>query len=149
MKTRRFAVFAAVAAVCALLAAAPSLVKSQSAPVVVINLTSGAEDLHSAWMGLSLARMSLEEKRDVVVFLNVRGPVFASRSKGARLAYRQHPRLSATLTGLAGRGARVLVCPLCARELGITEKDLIPGASFATKQSLFSKLGENTVVFSY
>jgi hypothetical protein len=56
----------------------------EPAPALVINLTSGPENLHAARMGLRLAEHGLADGRRVVVFLNVSAPTAPPSRASAR-----------------------------------------------------------------
>lgn len=115
----------------------------------VLNLTSGQEDLHAAWMGLQLAEHALNDGREVTLFLNVHAAELATTKTPSALAFQDKPPLQTRLKELTGRGAKLLVCPSCLEVLGIDAGMLIPGAKLASRESLFGALGPDAVVFSY
>ena len=117
--------------------------------VLVLNVTSGAEDLHRVTMALQLAGHALDDGRDVLVFLNVRAPVFATKNCPDSMAFRRNPPIREMLASLMERGAKVHVCPHCMMAMGVAESDLMPGAEVTTREKLFSYLGPNSHVFSY
>ena len=116
---------------------------------VLINITSGKEDLHAVTMAFQLAGHALDDGRTVVLFLNVRAPEFARQDLSAGFVLRDNPPIRDMLANLAARGARVLVCPHCMEVMGVHEGDLIEGAQVASRQTLFADLGPNAVVFTY
>ena len=118
-------------------------------PAMVLNVTSGREDVHAVTMALQLAGHGLDDGREVVLFLNVRAADFARRDLSEAIAFGGNPPVKKMIAALIGRGARVLVCPHCAKVLGVAEDDIIDGARLATRESLFGALGTNSVVFSY
>jgi predicted peroxiredoxin len=118
-------------------------------PVFVLNLTSGKEDLHAAWMGLQLAEHALNDGRDVILFLNVHAAELASNKIAADLAFRDKPPMHKHLGYLTSRGAKLLVCPACLEALGIKTNELIEEAQLASRESLFGPLGPDAHVFSY
>jgi predicted peroxiredoxin len=115
----------------------------------LINLTSGWEDLHAVTMGLELAGHGLNDDREVIVFLNVRGPELAGKNLPTACGLAGKPRIPDMMSQLMKRGATVLCCPSCMNILGVQETDLAPGVKVATKENLFGKLGVGAVVFSY
>ena len=116
---------------------------------LVLNITSGVDDLHAVTMALQLAGHALADGRTAVLFLNVRAPELARKDFSPTLAFRDNPPIKTMLADLVERGAKVLVCPHCMKVQGLTEADLIPSAAVATRESLFGSLGPNTHVFSY
>lgn len=116
---------------------------------LVINLTSGKEDLHKATMALQLAGHGLADGRKVVVFLNVRGTDLARKQAPASWVFGKNPPVPDMLKDLLKRGAAVMVCPQCMEALEIKKEDLVDGAQVASRESLFGNLGANSSVFSY
>jgi predicted peroxiredoxin len=117
-------------------------------PPLLLNLTAGPEDLHSAFMGLAFAAFAVED-RPVTVFLNVRAPALASTRTPASLGMSGKPPIREQLTVLLEAGAKVLVCPTCAELLGVTAEDLLPGVEFATRESVFATIDAGAAVMSY
>ena len=118
-------------------------------PVAVINLTSGPDDLHRAWMGFKLADHFAAYGHRVIVFLNVEAPSFASTSLPADLAYEDKPAFATMVRELIAKDVAILVCPDCAMKKGVAEGDLVEGAALASRDSLFGPLNDRTVVFTY
>ncbi len=123
--------------------------KRNDKPTIVLNVTSGREDLHAVTMAFQLAGHALDDGRVAVLFLNVRAPDLARRDLPESLVFHGNPPVRRMLEELIKQGAIVLVCPSCAKVMGVTKDDLIEGAQFATKESLFGTLGLNTAVFTY
>jgi predicted peroxiredoxin len=116
---------------------------------ILLNITSGPEDLHKVTMALQLGSHTLDDGRDLAVFLNVRSPVFAAKDCSAQLVLGKNPPVKAMLATLVMRGAKVHVCPHCMEALGIAAEDLIDGAQVTDREKLFGLLSPNTHVFTY
>jgi predicted peroxiredoxin len=117
--------------------------------VMVLNITSGPEeDAHSVTMALQLAGHALDDGREVVLFFNVRGVSAPTKDLPEDLAFKDKP-IKTLLAGLIERGAQAHVCPHCMKALGVSAADLIEGAIVTDREKLFTKIGPNTVVFSY
>jgi predicted peroxiredoxin len=125
-----------------------SAVAPEAKPVAILNLTVGTDDPHRAWMALRLADHFVTAGRETIVFLNVTGPVLASTKLGD-VKFEDKPAYREIVADLLKRGAKVLVCPECAEKVGVGKEDLVPGAEFASAESLFGPMNQNTVVFSY
>jgi predicted peroxiredoxin len=141
---------------CAIAVAAGCLaytVRAQDQPhrkgTIVVNLTSGTEDLHAVNMALELASHGLSDDRNVIVFLNVRAPELASKRLPAVCGLAGKPPVAELISKLASRGAVFLCCPSCMDVLGVEKEDLVPEVELATKEGLFGGMDTNTVVFSY
>jgi predicted peroxiredoxin len=122
---------------------------AKDSPDLVLNVTSGQEDLHAVTMALQLAGHGLNAGREVTLFLNVRAPALARKDLSDKVAFHGNPPLQKMLTDLMARGARIIVCPACATVMGVSETDLLPGVKLATREALFDRLGPDAVVFSY
>ena len=116
---------------------------------LVINLTSGLEDIHAVTMGLQLANHGLEDKAEVLVFLNVRAALLASDKWPAQLAMGKNPPAQQMLAKLIERGATVIVCPACMEVMGVQPADVIADVQLADREKLFGRLGPNAHVFTY
>jgi predicted peroxiredoxin len=116
---------------------------------LVINLTSGKEDLHAVTMGLELAGHALNDNREVIVFMNVRAPELASKHLPATIGLADKQPIPEMMNDLMKRGASFLCCPSCMKVLGVQETDLVSGVKLASKERLFGPLGAGAVVFSY
>jgi predicted peroxiredoxin len=116
---------------------------------LMLNVTSSpTEDPHSVTMALQLAGHALDAGREVVLFFNVRGVAVPTISLPEDLAFRAEP-IKKLLANLMERGAQVQVCPHCMHALGVEADDLVPGAVVTDREKLFSKIGPETVVFTY
>lgn len=124
-------------------AAAPS----ENAKVLVVNLTSGEEDLHATQMALNLAGHGLDDGRRVIVFLNVKGAALAAADLGDDVRFEDRPPIREQLKTLIGRGANVLVCPYCAKVMKVADDNILPGIEKADREKLLGQLDD--VVFTY
>jgi predicted peroxiredoxin len=116
---------------------------------MVLNITSdGTQDPHAVTMALQLAGHALDDGMETVLFFNVRGVGVPTRGFPEDLAFKAKP-IRQMLSTLSNRGAEVHVCPHCMEALGVEPDDLVAGAQVTDREKLFSKLGSNTVVFSY
>jgi len=141
----------------AILALAPLLVACagtgattpEGPALAIVNLTHGPEDAHRAWMGLRLAEHLRGHGRDVIVFMNVTAPPLAGKSLGEDVKFADMPAFREQVTALMASGVKILVCAECAKKMGVGAEDLLPGAAFADRDSLFGGLDARAVVFSY
>ena len=121
-----------------------------SDPVVFFNVTvDGESDPQRLDMAMKLAGFSLDEKRKVVMFFNVKGVHVPSKKFPADRKYGDNKPIQEQLKALIKRGADVHVCPICMKALGVEKDDLIEGAKVTTRPSLFANIGGNTAVFTY
>ena len=83
-------------------------------PTLVINLTSGSEDLHALVMGLHFAEHGLADGREVVIFFNVKAPPLARKSLDDSVRFEGMPPVREMVADLLNQGAKMVVCPMCA-----------------------------------
>ena len=70
---------------------------------LLINVTHGKSDLHSASMGLGLAKAALDHDRHVVVFLNVEAAAFADRDLGTDVKFADFPPIAELLKDILAK----------------------------------------------
>lgn len=125
-------------------------VSSGDSKVALISITSDPEsDPQAVNMGLTFAGFCLDEGYDVAIFFNVKGTKLPTASFPADFKYQEHDPMTSQLKSLQQRGVELHVCPVCMNDLKITESDIIEEAFVTSKPKLFSKLGSDTVVFTY
>jgi predicted peroxiredoxin len=118
-------------------------------PSVIINLTSGTEDLHAVTMALQLAGHALTDGRETVIFCNVRAPELTGNGLADSAVFNDNPPIREMMRDLMDRGATVLACPHCMKAMGIEASELRDGIQVASRETLFGSMREGTVVFSY
>jgi sulfur relay (sulfurtransferase) complex TusBCD TusD component (DsrE family) len=85
-----------------------------------LNMTTN--DVHRASMAISFGKNQLERGHPLTVFLNDKGVFIGSKSQSAKFKGQQK-----MLSEIQGKGAVVLVCPMCMKHYKIKESDLLPG----------------------
>jgi sulfur relay (sulfurtransferase) complex TusBCD TusD component (DsrE family) len=100
-------------------AAAAQAVAGDSDPLF-INLTT--DDGHRANMALNFGTKQMERGHPLTVFLNDKGVYLGSKAGADKLAEQQK-----AIGELVGKGATVIVCPLCMKHYGVAESDLLGG----------------------
>ena len=116
--------------------------------VVIIN-SRGFDDERSsvAW---SVANASVASGMDVTVFLVAAGADWAR--KGAADAAQLNPldpTIGEMMNSVIAGGARILVCPPCARVRGYTEDDLIDGAVLAGAPVMLEQVAAGATSLSF
>lgn len=85
-----------------------------------VNLTT--EDAHRANMGIGFGKNQLERGHPLTIFLNDKGVVIGSKQNSAKFG--EHQKM---LADAVAKGATVLVCPMCMKQYGVKDADLLPG----------------------
>jgi predicted peroxiredoxin len=118
-------------------------------PAILINVTSGMEDLHAVSMGLGLARTSLEHGHSVLVFLNVHAPIFASRTLGDDVKTADFAPVKELLAGIIAKGGTVMVCGHCAEVCSVPKDGLVEGVKISSHGDILDLLKPGMVSFTY
>jgi len=116
--------FLQVYALCAVLCA--QLAVASDKKLLLVNLTSYTTQ--ESRKAINYAKAELEQGRPVVVFLNDRGVLAASKANAE--TYKEQQR---NLTELMKRGATVLVCPDCMKLYGVDAFNLLAGVQIADR----------------
>lgn len=101
--------------------------------VVVVHLQHFTGDLHAASMAVKLATAMQSKGAEVTLFLDLEGVRVADTRQPQDLSWGQgHGHTFADMyDAFIKAGGKVLVCPHCAQAVGMTEKELRPGAKIA------------------
>jgi len=149
------AVFTLVALLIGSAAAQEQTVKKLAKPVprkptLVINLTSGENDLHAVVMGLHFAEHGLADNREVVIFFNVKSPPLAKKNLADSVRFKEMPPVKEMIAKLLQGGVKMVVCPMCAEIMGVQAEELAPGIQMVEdRKQIFDHLHVNSVVFTY
>ncbi|HVO95507.1 MAG TPA: DsrE family protein [Terriglobales bacterium] len=101
-----------------------------------INMTT--DGVHRARMALVFGQNQQERGHPLTLFLNDRGVLVGSKAQSAKFA--EHQRV---LTTLISKGAFVIACPMCMKEYGVKESDLLPGIKVGSPEVVGSALFKN------
>ncbi len=121
--------------------AAPAA-EDKDAPLF-INLTS--DEGHRTLMAIGYGANQVQRGHPLTLFLNDRAVVLAARGNEAR-----YPEQQRMLAKLVGSGATVYVCPMCMKQYGVQQADLLPGLAVSTPDLTGAALfRENTRTLSW
>jgi sulfur relay (sulfurtransferase) complex TusBCD TusD component (DsrE family) len=109
-------------AVCAISCFRPAIGADKN--YLLINLTS--YNTPEAQTAIDYSKAELKRGRPVVIFLNDRGVLVASRANAEKFKEQQQH-----LNELMKNGATVLICPHCMKLYGVVESDLLTGIQIA------------------
>jgi sulfur relay (sulfurtransferase) complex TusBCD TusD component (DsrE family) len=101
-----------------------------------INMTTDVS--HRARMALVFGQNQQERGHPLVMFLNDRGVLVGSKAQSAKFA--EHQKV---LTTLISKGTTVIACPMCMKEYGVKEADLLPGIKVGSPEVVGGALFKN------
>ena len=108
------------------------------------NITT--DDVWAAGMATTQAAKAAERGHDVVIYLNVRGVYLAATNRKQDTLGATGRTAQENIEMAMENGARVLVCPMCMGQGGLTEDDLIDGVELGKPDILFGLLSQDDVV---
>jgi predicted peroxiredoxin len=94
-------------------------------PSLFVNLTS--DDVHRAGMAISFAQSVLKTGHQATIFLNVTAVRIASKNIPQHINGITKTSLQEMLREFIGQGGKVISCPMCLQQAGITPEQLIEG----------------------
>jgi sulfur relay (sulfurtransferase) complex TusBCD TusD component (DsrE family) len=109
------------------LVASPARVSAGDTDPLFINMTT--DGVHRAKMALVFGQNQQERGHPLTLFLNDRGVLVGSKAQSKKFAEHQK-----TLTTLMSKGATVIACPMCMKEYGVKESDLLPGIKISAPE---------------
>lgn len=115
---------------------------------IFYNVTT--DEAWAAGMALAQATKALESGYGVVIFLNVRGVLLASRTFLSDTNAQAGVSVQDQLKGAMAKGAQVIVCPMCLAKVGMTMDDVMEGVvKGGPDTTLKAMTADGTVVISY
>ena len=140
----------AVLSIAVFLCAGPVVGGEQKAKQsMFINLTS--DDIDRASMAINLAHRVLKEKKiSVTIWLNVDGARLANKNVRQNMFTDARTPLE-KLQAFMRDGGKVMICPMCMRNIGGLEVKDLPEGIFVSEMELFwdALYAENVRVLSY
>ena len=92
-----------------------------------VNLTTN--ESHRASMAISFSKNQFERGHPLTIFLNDKGVLLGSKANAT--AFPEHQKL---LVELINKGAVVLICPMCMKQYGVKETDVLPGVKIGSPE---------------
>lgn len=103
---------------------------------VFFHVSSGIEKPKKVLMALTLAA-KFAESHDVALFFDLEGVKLLTQN-AEELASENYMSTNEALKALTEQGVLIMACPMCVKEAGLTEADLIEGVIIAEKEKFFS-----------
>ena len=128
----------------------PAPAKASAAGAVIINITTGPDDVFRLLSAFHVAEDAINDGRRVVLFFNGRGVTVPVKRLSGELQLGQERALWVVLQDLVQAGAEVLVARESMRALNMVEADFITGTQIGDwGGSVLGKITAGSVVFSY
>jgi predicted peroxiredoxin len=139
---------AALLAISLILGGAATPVAADTQKTIFYNLTT--DEAWSAGMAVGQATKALESGYQVVIFLNVRAVLLASKTFVSDTNGQVGMSVQEQIKGAMSKGAQVIICPMCLAKVGMTMDDVIEGVvKGGPDTTLKAMTADGTVVISY
>lgn len=117
---------------------------------LLINLTSGDDNLDKASVGFVVANAGLAGEQETAIFLTVEAVKLAQEGFAETLATAEGFKpLKELIDSFVAGGGILWVCPPCANVRNVTEETLIAGATFAGGAKVVEFLSQGASSLSY
>jgi predicted peroxiredoxin len=116
---------------------------------VIVGCTHGEEDPDRVAVAYLTAIAALDQGRDVVLWLTVEGVRLALRGYPARIRIEANPSGQRLQRQFVEKGGRMFVCPICFKERGLDERELVACAEIKGASPLLEFAGDGAMVFTY
>ncbi len=99
---------------------------------ILINATHGPDDPESATLPFVVGNVAATADQDAVVLLTLEGAWLAVRGRTDGVAPPGLPGLREVMTQFVAAGGRIWACGACTNPRGITQDDLVEGATIVS-----------------
>ncbi len=116
---------------------------------LVVNLTHSVDDPDRCSVAMVVAGASVASEQKTTVFLSSEGTRLAAKGVADELQEDGFAPMSQLVSTFVEAGGTFLVCSPCAKKRGITQDDLIPGASIVGGATLVALLADGAASLSF
>lgn len=92
-----------------------------------INLTT--DEMHRSGMAINFGKHHSANGHPLTIFLNDKGVILGVKAGSEKYAAQQKE-----LSEIISKGGLVIICPMCLKQAGYTEADLLPGVKIGSPQ---------------
>lgn len=116
---------------------------------ILVNVTHGREHPERAILPFIVGNVAASADQEVVLLLTIEGVWLATKGYATAVQKDGFPPLRETIESFVRNGGQIWACGTCAKPRGITEADLIEGATIMTAASVteFLVAGATTLSF--
>jgi len=116
---------------------------------LVVNLTHSSDDADRASVAMVVAGAAVASAQETSVFLSSEGVRLARKGVAETLHEEGFAPMGDLVSGYVEAGGTFLVCSPCAKKRGISEDDLIEGATIVGGASLVALLAKGAASLSF
>jgi predicted peroxiredoxin len=114
-----------------------------------VSITCAKDNCDKATIGFAMADTAVASGKDTMVFLSSEGVRLAQKGYADSINEQGFPPLKALIDNFAKAGGKIYVCTVCAKNRGLAENDLVPGATIQGGNKLVEFLSGGTPCITY
>jgi predicted peroxiredoxin len=115
---------------------------------LLINCSYGKEDPERATLPFIVANVAATADQEVVLFLTIEGVRLATKGYADGIQKEGFKPLKEVMQSYLDNGGQIWACAACTNPRGITENDLIEGASIKTAANLVEYMASGAVTLT-
>jgi uncharacterized protein len=116
---------------------------------ILINATHGPDDPESATLPFVVGNVAATADQDAVVLLTLEGAWLAVRGRTDGVAQPGLPVLREVMAQFVAAGGRIWACGACTKPRGITQDDLVEGATIVSAAQVVELLASGAAPLSF
>ena len=105
---------------------------NQLMATIIVNATHGPEDPERATLAFITGNVAATADQDAIVLLTIEGAWLGVRGRADVVGYPGMPALRDVMSQFVAAGGRIWACGACTKPRGITQDDLVEGATIVT-----------------
>lgn len=116
---------------------------------ILANCTHGKEDPERATLSFIVGNVAATADQEAVVLLTVDGVWLATKGYADGIQKEGFQPLREVIQSFVGNGGQIWVCGACAKPRGITQAELIPGATIVTAVNVVEYMAAGATTLSF
>lgn len=116
---------------------------------ILVNCTHGKDDPERATLAFVVGNVAASADQEAVVLLTIDGVWLGTRGYADAIHHEGFQPLREVMQSFVANGGQIWTCGACAKPRGITERDLIEGASIVTAANAVEYLASGAASLSF
>jgi predicted peroxiredoxin len=117
-------------------------------PKFMAQATHGQDDPERATLPFIIANVAASADQEAIVLLTIEGVWLATKGYADTIHHEGLPPLREVLDSLLANGGQVWACSACTKPRGITEEDLIEGATIISAADVVAELVDGAPLYT-
>lgn len=116
---------------------------------MLFNCTHGADDPERATLPFVAANVAAVAGQDAIVLLTIEGAWLCKKGEAQDISHEGLPALQSLMEEFVGNGGRIWGCSACTNPRGITEADLVEGATIVGAAKVVEEIADGAVPVAF